>query len=271
MLGRAVVEALEESAEVSGVDIDDFDIADGDAVMQAVLRESPQLVVNCAAYTDVDGAEADRESAFRVNAVGAGNVARAAAEVGARFLHLSTDYVFDGTAAEPYVEEAEPAPRSVYGLSKLAGEREVEAACTNALIIRTAWLYGRGGRNFVETVLRLADAGGPLRIVDDQTGSPTYADDLAAVIRDLAVTDVTGVVHATNAGTCTWFAFARAVLENVGRNDVELMAIATSEIDRPAPRPRYSVLSLERLTQVLGWTPRSWEDALAEYLSRRKA
>ncbi|MBD3367409.1 MAG: dTDP-4-dehydrorhamnose reductase [Candidatus Eisenbacteria bacterium] len=269
MLGRALVGALEGNAEVTAVDLDDFDIGDGDAVMAAMLQTAPDVVFNCAAYTNVDGAESDRETAFRVNAVGAGNVARAAAEAGARLLHVSTDYVFDGRATEPYAEDAPTDPSSVYGQSKLAGEREVLSACGNALIVRTAWLYGHGGRNFVETVLRLADGGDTLRIVDDQTGSPTYATDLAAVLKDLAATDVAGYVHATNSGTCTWYEFATAILNAVGRDDVPVEPIATEDFGRPAPRPRYSVLSLERLEEVLGWTPRHWKKALVEYLRWR--
>lgn len=271
MLGRALVETLDGAAHVTGVDIDDFDIGDGDAVMDATLRQAPDLIINCAAYTDVDGAESDRETAFRVNAVGAGNVARAAAEVGARVVHVSTDYVFDGNASEPYPEDAVPDPASVYGQSKLAGEREVAAGAPGSLIVRTAWLYGLGGRNFVETVLRLAGDGGPLRIVDDQTGAPTYASDLAAVIRDLAVTDASGFIHATNSGTCTWHGFAKAALSLAGLDDIEVVPISTKEIDRPAPRPRFSVLSLEKLQSVLGWTPRPWEEALADYFARRNA
>jgi len=271
MLGRAVLDALNEPAAVVGVDIEDFDIGDGDAVMAAVREERPDLIVNCAAYTDVDGAESDRETAFRVNAVGAGNLARSADAVGARFIHISTDYVFDGTADAPYTEGAEAAPSTVYGQSKLAGEREVASAAPGSLIVRTAWLYGHGGPNFVETVLRLAEGCGPLRIVDDQLGSPTYATDLAAVLADLAAADVTGVVHATNSATCTWFGFAKAILRITGRDDVEVVPIATEEIDRPAPRPRYSVLSLARLEEVLGWTPRPWDEAVVDYLARRSS
>ena len=229
----------------------------------------PDVVINCAAYTNVDGAESDRETAFRVNAVGAGNVARSAAQVGARLVHMSTDYVFDGLADTPYVESAQTGPTSVYGLSKLAGEQEVLSASEDALIVRTAWLYGRGGGNFVETVLRLSDEGGPLRIVDDQTGSPTYAADLALVLRDLAVTDVRGIVHATNSGTCTWFEFAAEILRVFGRGGVDVIPIATEDIERPAPRPRYSVLSLEKLGSLLGWTPRPWNEALLDYVARR--
>ncbi|MBD3349214.1 MAG: dTDP-4-dehydrorhamnose reductase [Candidatus Eisenbacteria bacterium] len=269
MLGVEVVEAMRPDWEVLEADLEQFDVSNERETLSAVREASPDVVVNCAAYTDVDGAETHRDAAFATNAAGAGSVAKAAAAAGARIIHLSTDYVFDGAKAGPYTEDDPPNPVSVYGESKLAGEVEVRASGAEYLILRTAWLYGHGGGNFVETVLRLAGEGGPLRIVDDQRGSPTYARDLASVIRQLATGPGTGILNATNSGDTTWYGFAVKIVETAGLGDVRVEPVATSEFPRPAPRPRSSVLSLDRLSGALGWTPRSWDEALTEYLSER--
>jgi len=271
MLGSELVRTLAATSDVVAADLADFDIADPEATRAAVLSAAPDVVVNCAAYTDVDGAEKDRERAFAVNAAGAGNVARAAAGVGAAVVHVSTDYVFDGANAAPYREEDAPGPVNAYGESKLAGEREVAEAGGRALIARTAWLYGRGGRNFVETVLTLARRGGPLRIVNDQVGPPTSARDLSVIIAELIPTGATGVVHATNSGSCSWYEFARAILAAAGVRGVDVRPIRTAELPRPAARPSYSVLSLDRLVSLTGWLPRSWEEALGDYITERCA
>ncbi|MFH1502947.1 MAG: dTDP-4-dehydrorhamnose reductase [Candidatus Eisenbacteria bacterium] len=269
MLGSEVVRALRRDWEVLEADLADFDITDEDTTAEAVHRTSPEVIVNCAAYTDVDGAESHPETAHAVNGAGAGSLSRAARSVGAFILHVSTDYVFDGTKEGPYTEDDEPDPIGVYGESKLRGEREVLASGAQSLIVRTAWLYGHGGANFVETVLRLSESGEPLRIVDDQRGSPTNARDLALVLRDLAGGGARGLLNATNAGSASWYDFAVEILRASGRADAPVEPVSTAEFPRPAPRPRSSVLSLDRLSEVLGWTPRPWEEALAEYLSER--
>ena len=269
MLGGAVVEAMRPDWNVLEADIAEFDVSNREQTRAAVEEASPDVVINCAAYTDVDGAESDPESAFAVNAAGAGSVARAAAAAGARLIHISTDYVFDGRKDGPYTEDDEPNPMGVYGESKLEGEMQVLRSDSACLILRTAWLFGRRGRNFVDTVLSLAEQSRPLRIVDDQRGSPTYAKDLAAMIRELASSRVTGVLNATNSGSTTWYGFALTILQDAGIADVTVVPVATSEFPRPAPRPRSSVLSLDRLSGVLGWTPRTWQEAVAEYLSER--
>jgi dTDP-4-dehydrorhamnose reductase len=227
-------------------------------------------VVNCAAYTDVDGAESARELAFAVNAGGAGHLGRACAESGSYLIHMSTDYVFDGEKAGAYEEDDPPSPLSVYGESKLAGEREIARSGARSLIVRTAWLYGHAGRNFVEFVLGALEEGKPLRIVDDQRGAPTSARDLAAVLRELAARRVEGVIHATNDGSCSWFEFAREILTASGGEADAVEPIASSDLDRPAPRPRNSVLSLGRLTAVLGWRPRAWNEAVRDYVEERQ-
>jgi dTDP-4-dehydrorhamnose reductase len=269
MLGSEVVRTLSGTTDVTGVDVGDFDITDESATLAAVRAATPDAVVNCAAYTDVDGAEDNRDAAFAVNARGAGNVARAAAAVGASLLHVSTDYVFDGLKGRPYVESDAPCPLGVYGESKLAGEREVIAAGGRVLIVRTAWLYGRQGRNFVETILGLAARGGPLRVVDDQVGPPTSARDLSVIIAELIPVDATGVVHATNSGSCSWHEFACEIVALAGIQGVEVCPVRSSEFPRPAARPAYSVLALDRLVSLTGWLPRPWKDALGEYITKR--
>jgi len=270
MLGTEVVAAFEGVGDVVGVDVDDFDIRDADAVERAIRDLRPSVVVNCAAYTDVDGAESERELAFAVNADGARNVAAAAKLVGARVVQLSTDYVFDGSKAEPYEEEDTPCPVNAYGDSKLAGEDAVRQSGADFLIVRTAWLYGHNGQNFVETVLRLAEETGALRIVDDQEGAPTNARDLAEVIRELVSADARGVVNATNLGSTTWYGLAVAILEAAGIDGVDVEPVPTTALRRPAARPRYSVLSLAKLSSLLGRQPRRWHEAVREYVSERQ-
>jgi dTDP-4-dehydrorhamnose reductase len=271
MLGTEVVSALGDSYDVVGIDLADVDITDGEAVRAFVAGEAPALVINCAAYTDVDGAESARDLAFAVNAEGAGHLARACEAAGSYLIHLSTDYVFDGTKSGAYTEADEPAPINVYGASKLEGEREVERSGGRSLIVRTAWLYGHAGRNFVDFVLKRAAEGGPLRIVDDQRGAPTSARDLALILKELAARRAEGIIHATNDGSCSWFEFAREIVAAAGDPRVPVEAIASTDLDRPAPRPRNSVLSLERLASVLGWRPRTWSEAVREYVAERQA
>lgn len=269
MLGTELVPLFRREFDVIPADLAEFDVRDSAAADAFVAEARPALVINCAAYTDVDGAESDPETAFDVNSGGAGNVAAAAERVGARLVHVSTDYVFDGACDRPYTEEDEPRPLGVYGRSKLAGERRVAEASSDALIVRTAWLYGHAGPNFIEKMLSLASSGGPLRVVDDQVGAPTYVRDLAGAMRELIAVGATGVVNATNRGWCTWFEFAREILDLAGHKDVPIEAVTSEEFPRPAPRPGYSVLSLARLVSLTGREPRSWQDALGEYLAER--
>ncbi len=268
-LGTEVVDAFSEGFEVVAADLADFDITDEGTTRAAVVEAAPDLVVNCAAYTNVDGAESDRDTAFAVNATGAGNLASGAEAVGASIVHLSTDYVFDGTGNRPYLEDDPVNPLSAYGDSKLEGERAVIRACRRHLIVRTAWLYGHAGPNFVEKMLELADTQDVLRVVDDQFGTPTNARDLAWLIKELVAAGALGVVNATNAGSCSWHEFTVEILKNAGRSGPLVEPVPTEEFPRPAPRPRYSVLSLERLTTLIGWTPRDWREALAEYIAER--
>jgi dTDP-4-dehydrorhamnose reductase len=239
-LGRDLVDAF-ASDEVLGVDHAGLDVADREAVLGLVTRDRPSAVIHAAAWTAVDACEKDVDRAMRVNALGTRHVAEAARRVGAHVCYVSTDYVFDGTKTEPYVEWDDPRPRSVYGRSKLGGERELDPGST---IVRTSWLCGRHGSNIVKTILRLAAERDELAFVDDQRGNPTFTDDLARAIRRLVVDRRPGLFHVTNQGTVSWYEFARAVLGAAGLSPERVRSITTAEQDppRPAPRPANSVL-----------------------------
>ncbi len=230
--------------ELVAADRTRLDIGDRDAVASLVGAVGPDLVVNAAAWTAVDACESDPDRAWRVNALGARHVAEAAARAGAHILHVSTDYVFDGTKEAPYLEWDEPRPLSVYGTSKLGGEREVVAACPGATVVRTSWVVGPHGSNMVRTILRLAERGGPLAFVDDQRGCPTFTADLAAKLYELGVARRPGIFHVTNQGVTTWYGFARDVLAAAGDDPRRVAPITTAELQppRPAPRPANSVL-----------------------------
>lgn len=250
-LGRELLEQLErvDGAEVTATDAvagpDDpastLDICDRDAVRAAVETSRPDVVLHPAALTAVDRCETEVDLAYRVNAIGTRHVAEAARVVGARVVYVSTDYVFDGAKAGPYLEWDAPNPRSVYGASKLAGERELDPGST---IVRTSWVCGRFGANMVKTILRVAETNPELAFVDDQHGHPTFAQDLAAMIVRLAVDGRPGTFHVTNQGAVSWYEFARAVMEAAGHDPDRVRPISTADLDppRPAPRPANSVL-----------------------------
>jgi dTDP-4-dehydrorhamnose reductase len=273
MLGRDVLRAGERAGhELIPIDLPELDITDGDAVSAFFARERPEATINCAAWTDVDGAETKREAAHAGNATGAGNLARAAAQIGTPLLHISTDYVFDGAAPldgagrpRPYVESDPTGPRSVYGQTKLDGEREVLAASKEHTIVRTAWLYGVDGKNFVDTMLRLASEREAVQVVDDQVGSPTWSGHLAPAILGLLEREVRGLVHMTGAGEVSWNGFAREIFRQA-EVDCEVQPATSEQMARPAPRPAYSVLESER-DDVLPMPP--WQDGLAGYLAAR--
>jgi dTDP-4-dehydrorhamnose reductase len=241
-LGREVV----ETCTAAGDDVvacvrATLDVADRDQVLQVVGAAAPEVIVHAGAYTNVDGCETDPDQAYAVNALGTRHVAEGARMVGAHVCYVSTDYVFDGSGATPYREWDAPNPLSVYGRSKLAGEAVLGPADT---VVRTSWVCGRYGRNFVRTILAKAALAEPLRVVDDQHGCPTFADDLAAMIRRLAVARLPGVFHVTNQGATTWYRFARDAVEAAGLDPSLVTPIATAEMQppRPAPRPANSVL-----------------------------
>jgi dTDP-4-dehydrorhamnose reductase len=273
MLGHDVCSAAERAGhQPLGIDLPELDLTDADAVLAFLEDRRPEAALNCAAWTDVDGAETHREQAHAINADGAGNLARAAAAIEVPLLHISTDYVFDGRAPldatgreRPYVESDPTGPRSVYGLSKLAGEHEVLAASPRHTVVRTAWLYGLHGRNFADTMLRLADEREAVQVVDDQVGSPTWSGHLAPAVVGLLEREVSGLVHLTGAGAISWNGFAREIFRQAER-DCRVEAISSEQIARPAPRPGWSVLESER-ADVLPMP--DWRDGLAGYLAAR--
>ncbi|MGI8593326.1 MAG: dTDP-4-dehydrorhamnose reductase [Solirubrobacteraceae bacterium] len=266
MLGQDVVgTARERGHEVTALTRSDLDVTDGAAVARTIRDVGPEVVVNCAAWTDVDGAEADEEEATKVNGEGAGNVARATAEAGAVLVHLSSDYVFDGNGRAPYVESDPVKPLSAYGRSKLAGERQVADAGSRHAIVRSSWLFGLGGGNFVETMLRLGAEQDELRVVNDQIGCPTFTAHLAEGLLDLAGGQALGIHHAAGAGACSWHAFAIEIFRQAGI-EVRVDPTTTAQLERPAPRPPYSVLATARDDGVA--LP-EWREGLADYLAAR--
>jgi len=244
-------------------DLPDFDLT-GSRVEEDVAGARPDLIIHAGAYTDVDGAEREPDRAMSVNAVGSSQMARAAVRAGARLLYISTDYVFPGTQRYPYSEDDVPDPVNAYGLSKWRGEQAVAESGADALIIRTAWLYGSTGKNFVKSIMRAAQVQPVLRVVNDQRGSPTSVEDLAAVIKTTAAGSLQGILHVTNRGDCTWYEFARAIVEEMGL-DISVLPISTAEAGRPAPRPPYSVLGQQRLAR-LDLVPRNWREALNQFV-----
>ncbi len=269
MLGHDLVAVLDKTpgAEITARTRAELDITDPDAVEAAVAGHD--VVVNAAAWTDVDGAEAAEDAAYAVNATGPATLAAASARHGARLLQVSTDYVFDGLASTPYAEDAQTAPRSAYGRTKLAGERAVITSGARASVVRTAWVYGEHGKNFVATMLRLAAGEEPVDVVDDQRGSPTWSADLAAALVSLGSSEAPdGIYHVTNRGDITWYGLARAVFGGAGADPDRVRPTTTDRYPRPAPRPAYSVLGSARWDAHDLPTPRHWSEALAYALLR---
>jgi len=267
MLGRALKETLSPEHDVAAFARADLDFTDLGATLGALGRARPQVVIHAGAWTDVDGCERDPDRTWRVNALGSRNVAVACQEAGAACCYISTDYVFDGEKPDPSTEFDAPNPISCYGASKLAGERYVQTLTPRHWIVRSSWLFGPGGKNFVKTILAKARAGEELRVVDDQVGSPTYTRDLARGISRLISAPHYGVWHVTNSGSCSWYRFAAAIVEHAGLRGTRLEPIGSKDLRRPAPRPRNSVLR-NYCWELEGWPSlRRWSDALREYLA----
>jgi dTDP-4-dehydrorhamnose reductase len=268
MLGHDVVRAAEfVNHEVVALPHADLDITDDRAVRRTFEAESPDVVVNCAAWTDVDGAEEDRDGAMSLNADAAGVVAAIAASVGAAVVQPSTDYVFDGEKPEPYLETDQPNPLSVYGATKLAGEQIVAATNPRHFVVRTSWLFGVTGSNFVETMLRLGRDLGEVVVVRDQVGCPTYTGHLADALVRLAETEDYGLHHIAGGGECSWFDFAVEIFKQAGV-ECRTLSCTTEEFPRPARRPGHSVLGTERDYAI--HLP-DWREGLASYLAERVA
>jgi dTDP-4-dehydrorhamnose reductase len=267
MLGSDLMDVLGRDHEVSGVDIDEFDITSAPDCLRVVGELNPEVIVNAAAYTDVDGCETNRDTCFAVNAEGVRNIAYACKDSGAKIVHYSTDYVFDGTKGEPYLEDDPCRPINTYGASKRKGEELLIETAENHVLIRTAWLYGRQGKNFVKAILAKARDEGMLRVVDDQVGSPTFSFDLAQATKLLVERDCRGIYHVTNRGVCSWFQFAQRILEYTQVSGVTVEPIKSHELSRKAARPAYSVLSNRKFMEATQKTMRPWQVALNDYLT----
>lgn len=250
---------------VRGIDIQDLDIADMKSVTEFFRAYRADIIINPAAFTNVDRCESMEDEAFKANALGARNIAVAAEKTGAKLVHISTDYVFDGEGRAPYREYDVPDPQSVYGKTKLLGEKYVQQFCSRYFIIRTAWLYGYNGKNFVKTILRTAREKGHLDVVDDQRGTPTNAEDLAYHILKVANTKEYGIYHCTGGGECSWYDFAKRIVE-YAKIPCTVSPIKSEKLDRSAKRPSYSVLDNMMLRATVGDEMRPWEEALKVFL-----
>ena len=266
MVASDLTRALTERGEdVVALSKSDLDITSSRLVQQAVGDARPDIVVNCAAWTRVDDAETNEAAANAINGSAVELLAHAINRIGARLIHLSTDFVFDGTKRAPYEINDKTSPLSAYGRSKLLGEIAASHA-EKHVVLRSSWLFGKSGPNFVEAIRRQIVKGtNPLRVVDDQRGRPTYTPHLAEAIIRIAHSDANGMMHYADEPECTWFDFAKAIVEELG-GDVTVKPVTTAEFPRPATRPAYSVLSTERYERVTGVRPDSWRDGLREYL-----
>ena len=251
--------------EHQGVDIDDFDITDANAVDAYITNYRPDAIIHCSAYTAVDRAEDDAALCERVNAIGPANIAAAAVKVGAKMMQISTDYVFPGTGEQFYCPDDATGPLSVYGKTKLMGEEAVRRATDRHFIVRISWVFGKNGNNFVKTMLRLAQTKTDLNVVADQIGSPTYTYDLSHLLCDMIVTEKYGTYHATNEGLCSWAEFAAEIMRQAGKS-TEIHPIPTSEYPTRAVRPLNSRMSKDKLVENGFARLPDWKDALARYL-----
>jgi len=265
-LGQDVVLLFQQHfEEVVGLGRNELDITQLDQCLQIVEEHHPDIIIHSAAYTAVDLAESEEDQAYKVNAVGTRNLAIAAEQVGAKICYISTDYVFDGYGTKPYKEYDNTNPTGVYGKSKRAGEILVQSLSTKYFIVRTSWVYGLHGNNFVKTMLKLAQDRDQLKVVHDQIGSPTFTEDLAAFLLQLVVTEKYGIYHASNSGTCSWCDFAKAIFEQ-SKLSVQVIPCTTDEFPRPAPRPKYSVMDHLSIRTNGFEDLRPWRDALKDFL-----
>jgi dTDP-4-dehydrorhamnose reductase len=266
--GRADIGSIPDvyrNAQVVAMTRKTLDIVNREQVDAFIASETPDIVFNCAAMTDVDGCEKQSDLAYAVNADGPDNLACALARYGGTLVHISTDYVFSGTDPTPRTENDKTNPQSIYGASKLAGEIAINTAGGKYFIVRSSWLYGHTGKNFVKTILRLARETGAIKVVDDQHGNPTYVNDLAYELLKLALTSEYGIYHVTGNGICSWFEFASTIVDAVGI-PCEKIPCTTAEFPRPAKRPTYSALDNTRLRSTIGDEMRHWRKALTSFL-----
>lgn len=265
-LGRAVNKEFEGNTEIEFVntDVAELDITSIDKVMELARAVRPYAIINCAAHTGVDACETDVDNAYRINAIGPRNLSIAASELGAKMIHISTDYVFDGKSSKPYVEFDRPNPQGMYGATKLAGEMMVKDFAEHYFIFRTAWLYG-DGKNFVKTMLRLSETNDKVKVVNDQFGTPTSTKELAGAISQLLFTENYGLFHATCEGSCNWAEFAQEIFRLAGKS-TKVEGITTEEYNAPAPRPAYSILENYMLKLTSDYLFADWHDAIEEYI-----
>jgi dTDP-4-dehydrorhamnose reductase len=274
-LGSALQATKPDDVELVARDLPEFNLSDSGALERLITEISPDLIINAAAYTAVDKAESEPSLALQANATGVGVIARASERRNARLIHISTDYVFDGAVGRPYQPNDPPSPLSVYGRTKLAGEKNALAACRNCLIVRTAWLYGDQGGNFVKTMLRVMASQPQVRVVSDQIGTPTYARSLAKALWILARTDRRGILHYTDSGVASWYDFADAIREealHLGllKEAAPVLPISTAEYPLPAARPAFSILDKSETWALLGGPANHWRTNLREMLERLK-
>lgn len=246
----------------------DFDVSDHAQTSSFILDHKPDIIINCSAYTDVDGCEKYPDMAFNVNAIGVKNIAIAAKKCNARVTQISTDYIFDGLKNSAYTEESTPNPLSVYGKSKLRGEEYLKETLPDYLIIRTSWLYGsHGKKNYVKTMLNLAEKNDKLQVVDDQFGSPTYTADLANAIWLLVKVGHTGIFNVTNSGSCSRYEWSKKIFK-IAKHDIFLQPITSNEYKRPASVPQHAILDCKKFTAVTGYQMRKWDEALNDYFNQ---
>jgi dTDP-4-dehydrorhamnose reductase len=267
-LGKELERKLTPCHSVFSFGKAELDITQKEQAEKIIMQIKPQLIIHAAAFTAVDQCEKDVKKAFDVNGLGAANIALAANKVNARMFYISSDYVFNGEKQTPYVETDEPDPKSVYGMSKWMGEKLVRNI-NDGTIIRTSWLYGHDGKNFVKTMLLLAEKHSEIKVVNDQLGSPTYVNDLAEIIIQL-IHKKNGIYHVSNTGTCTWYEFAKAIFKEAGYNPALVLPTTTEKFRAAAPRPRFSVLQHDALMRENVITPRVWNDALKEFMRKEK-
>ena len=269
-IGYYLQKALsDEHLELFLTDRNNMDITDYEQTNSTVATIKPDIIIHSAAYTSVDACETNPNEAYRVNALGTRNLAIACNNVNAKMLYISTDFVFDGTKESPYIEFDEPNPLNIYGKTKLAGEEFVKSLLNKFFIVRTSWLYGSHGNNFVKTIQNLAKQKGIIKVVDDQTGSPTFAEDLVEIILQLIKTDYYGIYHCSNDGQCSWYEFAKKIIEYAGLSEITIQPITSEELNRPAKRPNFSVLKNYMLElQSLNKVPH-WMDSLESFLQRK--
>lgn len=268
MMGSDLMKVISQKKEYNliGATRNDFDITDYSQTLQFLKDKRPDIVIHAAAYTKVDDCESHSETAYKVNETGTKNIASGCKDINAKLICISTDYIFNGRKNTPYLENDMPEPLSVYGDSKLKGEKAVQDILNDFIIVRTSWLFGRNGNNFISAILKQAEKTKTIKVVNDQTGSPTYTIDLSHAIEKLISCNAKGIFNITNSGECSWYQFAKKILELAGIKGVDVVPITSEELKRPARRPAYSILDCSKFKSVTNYNMRHWEESLKDYL-----